>query len=173
MKSILRLTHAYHFAAQAHVHQRRKGELAEPYLNHLTEVADLVARATDGESDTIIAAILHDTVEDTNTTYEDLRAAFGQSVADLVMEVTDDKSLPSAKRKALQIEHAPHASHSARIIKLGDKTSNLRSLAASPPADWPRQRRDDYVTWARQVVDGCRDANPWLAAQFDAAAEAV
>ena len=174
MNDTITLARAYHFAAQKHVSQRRKGEAAEPYMNHLTEVAELVAEATGGEDiDVLIAAILHDTVEDTETTPEELGAVFGPRVAALVAEVTDDKSLPSAARKALQIEHAPHASPGAQIIKLADKTANLRSLAASPPPDWTKERVDDYVVWAGRVVDGCRHANAWLAAQFDAAAAAM
>jgi (p)ppGpp synthase/HD superfamily hydrolase len=167
------LTRAYNFAAQKHVDQRRKGAAAEPYMNHLTEVAELVAQATNGDLDVVIAAILHDTVEDTDTSIDELRTAFGPRIADLTAEVTDDKSLPKQVRKDLQVEHAPHASWGARVIKLADKTSNLRSLLASPPPDWPRARRDDYVDWARRVVAGCRDANAWLAEQFDEAAKAL
>jgi (p)ppGpp synthase/HD superfamily hydrolase len=173
LSPIIQLTEAYNFAARKHVDQRRKGEAGEPYVNHLAEVAELVARATNGEVDVVVAAVLHDTVEDTATSVEELRAAFGPRVAALVMEVTDDKSLPKETRKALQVEHAAHASWGAQVIKLADKTSNLRSLAASPPAGWSRERRDDYVAWARQVVEGCRGANAWLVEQFDAAARAV
>lgn len=173
MNPIVQLANAYHFAAQKHVDQRRKGVAAEPYLNHLTEVAQLAAQATEGELDIVIAAILHDTVEDVGVTLEELRAAFGPTVAGLVAEVTDDKSLSKQARKALQIEHAAHASRGAQVIKLADKTSNLRALAASPPANWSQARRDEYVAWAKQVVAGCRHADAWLAAQFDAAAAAV
>jgi (p)ppGpp synthase/HD superfamily hydrolase len=169
----IELARAYHFAAQKHVDQRRKGAAAEPYMNHLTEVAELVAQATNGDLDVVIAAILHDTVEDTDTTIDELRAAFGPRIAELAAEVTDDKSLPKQVRKDLQVEHAPHASWGAQIIKLADKSSNLRSLLASPPPDWSRARRDEYVDWARRVVDGCRDANVWLAEQFDEAAKAL
>ena len=138
---LLALARAYHFAAARHVNQRRKGEAAEPYMNHLTEVAELVAEATRGaDPEVIIAAVLHDTVEDTETTLEDVRAAFGERVAGLVAEVTDDKSLPKQTRKELQIEHAAHASRGAQIIKLADKTSNLRALASSPPKGWSDER---------------------------------
>jgi len=168
---ILTLARAYHFAAAAHVNQRRKGEAAEPYVNHLAEVAELVARATRGaEPEVVVAAVLHDTVEDTATTLADIEAAFGARVAGLVAEVTDDKSLPKQTRKDLQVAHAAHASRGAQIIKLADKTSNLRSMATSPPAGWSDARRLEYVDWARQVVDACRGADPWLAGQFDIAA---
>ncbi len=168
---IVRLARAYRFAAEAHEGQKRKGERGEPYVNHLIEVADLVADATDGaDIDLIIAALLHDTVEDTPVTPADLTREFGARVAGLVGEVTDDKSLPQAERKRLQVEHAPHLSHGAQIIKLADKTSNVRAIIASPPKDWSAQRRADYVDWARQVADICRPASPRLAALFDEAA---
>ena len=168
------LARAYHFAAVRHVDQRRKGEAAEPYMNHLTEVAELVARATRAaDPEIIIAAVLHDTVEDTPTTLVELKAEFGGGVAGLVAEVTDDKSLPKQMRKDLQVEHAAHASRGAQIIKPADKTSNLRSLAASPPAGWSDERRLEYVHWASQVVNACRSADTWLADQFDLAAGAV
>ena len=109
-------------------------------------------------------------MEDTGATLGELTAAFGPRVASLVAEVTDDKSLPKAERKRLQIEHAAHASTGAKMIKIADKTSNLRALAASPPAGWARERRDDYLNWASEVVARCRGANPWLETQFDAAA---
>jgi hypothetical protein len=174
MNETVKLVRAYHFAAQRHVDQRRKGEAAEPYLNHLTEVAELVARATDGdEAELIIAAVLHDVVEDTPTTIKEVADEFGEKVAGLVAEVTDDKALKKAERKRLQIEHAARASIGARVIKLADKTSNLRALASSPPADWPAERRAEYLAWSRRVVAGCRGANPWLEAQFDEAAQSA
>jgi (p)ppGpp synthase/HD superfamily hydrolase len=156
------------------VAQRRKGEAAEPMVNHLAEVADLVAQATNGSDvDLVAAAVLHDTVEDTDTTYEEIAARFGPRVAALVAEVTDDKSLPSQERKRLQVVNAAHASHGAKMIKLADKTSNLRALAVSPPRNWSDARRADYLDWSRRVVANCRGANRWLEDQFDAAAEAL
>ena len=168
LNPILKLAEAYHFAAAKHVAQRRKGEAEEPYVNHLTEVAELVARATRGEDvDVIVAAVLHDTVEDTETTFAEIADRFGPRVAGLVAEVTDDKTLPKAVRKRLQIEHAAHASPGAKLIKLADKTSNLRAMAFSPPKGWPPERRAEYLDWAAQVVAGCRGANAWLESQFD------
>ncbi len=143
-------------------------------MNHLTEVADLVARATRGDQiEVIVAAVLHDTVEDTDTTFQEIAERFGAPVAALVAEVTDDKTLTSPERKRLQVEHARHASLGAKIIKLADKTSNLRALAVSPPRGWSAKRRADYLDWARRVVDGCRGANPWLEERFDEAAAAL
>ncbi len=117
--------------------------------------------------------MLHDTVEDTETSLDELTRLFGARVAGLVAEVTDDKSLPKQTRKRLQVEHAPHASSGAKFIKLADKTSNLRALASSPPAGWSLERRAEYLAWAGAVVAGCRGANAWLEDQFDAAANAA
>lgn len=172
MNSVVNLARAYDFAAVRHEGQRRKGAAAEPYINHLTEVAALVAEATHGaDAELIIAAVLHDAVEDTDTTLQEVAAAFGARVAGLVGEVSDDKSLPKAERKRLQIEHAAHSSAGAKMIKIADKTSNLRALAASPPAGWAGDRRAEYLAWAGEVVAGCRGVNSWLEGQFDAAAE--
>jgi (p)ppGpp synthase/HD superfamily hydrolase len=168
------LGRAYHFAAVQHLNQRRKGELAEPYMNHLTEVADLVATATNGtDLELIIAAVLHDTVEDTTALPADIERLFGRRVAGIVAEVTDDKSIPKAERKRLQIEHAAHASDEARIVKMADKISNLRSLANSPPVDWDCTRRRQYVEWATQVVEHCKPANEILYAEFHMTAPKV
>jgi len=174
LNPVLKLADAYHFAAAKHVGQRRKGEAEEPYVNHLTEVADLVARASGGEDvEVIVAAVLHDAIEDTDTSFAEIADRFGARVAGLVAEVTDDKTLPKADRKRLQIEHAAHASPGAKIIKLADKTSNLRAMAFSPPKGWPASRRAEYLDWACRVVDGCRGTNTWLEGQFDAAASVL
>lgn len=167
-EAIVALASAYHFAASRHVDQRRKGEAGEPYMNHLTEVAELVAMATDGSDvAVIVAAVLHDAVEDTDATPEEIAALFGDDVARLVAEVTDDKALPKAERKELQITHARHASDRAKLIKMADKISNLNSLAASPPAGWSTARIAEYRAWAARVVEGCRCASDILAAEFD------
>ena len=159
---------AAHFAAQKHAGQRRKGAAEEPYINHLLEVAELVASAlAEPDTNLIIAALLHDTVEDAEVTKEELVERFGGDVADLVMEVTDDKSLPKAERKRLQIVHASQISGRAQVIKLADKISNLRSILASPPADWSVERKRDYFNWAKQVVNGLSAPNPMLKAEFE------
>lgn len=169
---VLLLARALDFAARKHVHQRRKGELAEPYVNHLSDVARLLAEATKGDDITlVIAGLLHDTIEDTGTTFGELAQEFGTEVAALVSEVTDDKSLPKAERKRLQVETAPHKSARARMIKLADKTSNLHSMIASPPKDWSSQRKRDYIDWAERVVAGCRGVNAPLEREFDRATQ--
>ena len=158
------------FAARRHVHQRRKGVAGEPYVNHLAEVATLLAEADGSDAVLVAAGFLHDTLEDTETTYDELAERFGKDIATLVGEVTDDKSLAKAERKRRQIEAAPHTSVRARLIKVADKTSNLRALAASPPAGWDIARIADYVDWAEKVVAGCRGLNAALEHAFDAAA---
>ncbi|HSM43294.1 MAG TPA: HD domain-containing protein [Afifellaceae bacterium] len=159
-------------AARWHVSQRRKGENAEPYINHLLHVAAMVTEATNGKDPELaIAALLHDAIEDQQISRDKIAEEFGDDVASLVAEVTDDKSLPKQERKELQVKHAPHKSDRAKIIKLADKTSNLLALADSPPADWSMDRRREYVVWARQVVDGLRGVCPPLEARFDAAAK--
>lgn len=155
------------FAAQAHRAQRDKGAAAGPYINHLIEVARLLADSG-APTIVIIAGLLHDTIEDTDVTQHQIAAAFGIEVAALVVEVTDDKSLPKTERKALQVAKAPHKSPGGKMIKLADKTSNLRRLLRSPP-DWPLARKQEYFAWAAAVVAGCRGVNPALEAAFDAA----
>jgi (p)ppGpp synthase/HD superfamily hydrolase len=137
-------------------------------------VACLVTTATEGrEPDVVIAALLHDAVEDQGIAIELIATAYGRKVADIVTEVTDDKSLPKAERKRLQVETAGHKSREARLIKLADKTSNVRAIANSPPPDWSVERRLDYIRWAREVVAPIRGTSPWLEQQFDAALKAA
>lgn len=172
MSDTLRLTKAYHLAAQWHAAQKRKGAAGEPYINHLTEVAELVALAG-GDTDVIIAAILHDAIEDVGVTREQIASHFGDRIADLVVEVTDDKSLPKQERKTLQVLHAPHKSPGAKLIKVADKTSNLRSMLTSPPSHWDLARRKTYLGWARDVVAALDERNVWLSGQFQQAAKAL
>lgn len=167
---LVKLSQAADYAARRHVAQRRKGERAEPYINHLTEVAAMLAEATGGaDPELVMAGLLHDTIEDTGTTRADLTEQFGADVAALVEEVTDDKSLPKDVRKRLQVEKTPGKSRRARLLKIADKTSNLRGLVASPPTGWTGQRLRDYVVWAEQVVRSCRGLNARLETQFDEA----
>jgi GTP diphosphokinase / guanosine-3',5'-bis(diphosphate) 3'-diphosphatase len=138
------------FAARKHRDQRRKGADASPYINHPIEVANILANeAAVTDPITLAAALLHDTVEDTSTTIEELRAQFGAEVALVVSELTDDKALAKAERKRLQIQHAAGVSNRAKLVKLADKICNLRDIAASPPTDWSLQRRREYFAWAK------------------------
>jgi GTP diphosphokinase / guanosine-3',5'-bis(diphosphate) 3'-diphosphatase len=167
-QAIVHLTRALEFAARKHRDQRRKGATAEPYINHLAEVARLVAEATAGQDPVVVtAALLHDTIEDTKTTAEELSREFGPQVAAIVEEVTDDKRLPKAERKRLQVENAPHKSPRAKLIKIADKISNLRAILASPPVDWDSARKREYFEWSVRVVAGCRGVSRALEAQFD------
>jgi guanosine-3',5'-bis(diphosphate) 3'-pyrophosphohydrolase len=158
---------AAHFAAEKHSGQRRKGAAAEPYINHLIEVAELVASVQPNDTNLVIAALLHDAIEDAGVSKEEMFQAFAKDVADLVMEVTDDKSLLKSERKRLQIVHAPELSVRAQVIKLADKISNLRAILNSPPVDWSVDRRREYFEWAKQVVDGLTEPNPTLKMEFD------
>lgn len=170
MRTPATLIDAVAFAAHKHRNQRRKDVDASPYINHpiaLTRVLLVEARVTDEK--TLLGAVLHDTLEDTETTFDDLRERFGRKVAELVAEVTDNKSLPKARRKALQIEHAPHLSQRAKLVKLADKICNLRDVAAHPPHDWPLARRRKYFDWAKAVIDGLRGADRRLESLFDTA----
>lgn len=167
---IIQISRALDFAARKHVSQRRKGVAQEPYINHLAEVALLLAEATDGKDTAlVIAGLLHDCIEDQEVKYEELVELFGKDVADLVQDVTDDKSLPKAERKRLQVDHSPHKSDRAKMLKIADKTANLRALAVSPPSNWDQARKREYFEWAKNVVAGCRDVNAFLEAQFDEA----
>jgi hypothetical protein len=170
MKGWIAVLRAADKAARWHVHQRRKGLAQEPYVNHLLEVASLVTEATGGtDPNLVIAALLHDAIEDQGVTSETIAREFGQRVAAIVMEVSDDKALPKEERKHKQVEHAPKKSKEAKLIKLADKTSNLRAIASSPAADWSVERRLEYIEWAKSVVAGLRGTSPWLERQFDEA----
>lgn len=159
---------AAQYAAERHAGQRRKGKAGEPYINHLLEVAQMVASAlAEPDANLVIAALLHDTVEDAGVTEDDLRERFGPDVASLVLEVTDDKSLPKAERKRLQVATAPHKSVRAQFIKIADKISNLRSILISPPEQWDAERKQQYFDWARDVVHGLSSPNPILLAEFE------
>ena len=172
MNGIKRIMHAAEFAAVKHSQQRRNGEKAEPYVNHLLEVASLVADATDGDPEAVIAALLHDVVEDQEVTNAEVAERFGASVASIVAEVTDDKSLAKDERKRRQVASAPHKSEAASILKLADKTANLRAIANSPPP-WPAERKQDYVAWAKSVVSGLPVKPADLLAKFEAAARSA
>jgi (p)ppGpp synthase/HD superfamily hydrolase len=161
-------------AARWHSNQRRKGIAQEPYINHLLEVASLVAEATGGtDPNVVIAALLHDAIEDQGVTSGVLASEFGQHVADVVMDVSDDKTLPKDERKRKQVVNAGKKSYDAKLVKLADKTSNLRAIASSPAADWSVERRLEYIEWAKAVVAGLRGTSPLLERQFNEAAAAA
>ena len=167
-EDISRLVKAFKFAAHKHQHQRRKNETAVPYVNHLISVADILCEIGDvRDIDIIVAGILHDTIEDTDTSPKELEAEFGPRVLSIIEEVTDDKDLPKQVRKRLQIERAGQASIEARHVKLADKICNVQDLIESPPAEWPLERQIQYVDWAESVINGLRGSNERLERYFD------
>ena len=156
------------FAAHKHRDQRRKGADASPYINHPIGLADVLcneARVSDPV--TICAALLHDTVEDTETTPDELEREFGTEIRSVVMEVTDDKRLSKTERKRSQIDKAGSLSERARLVKLADKICNLQDLLSHPPVDWSLERQQAYFDWAKAVIDGLRGTDPRLEAVFD------
>lgn len=165
-----RLLSAIAFAAHKHRDQRRKDAVASPYINHPIALANVLANEAGVDDERIlIAAVLHDTVEDTETTEQELVREFGKEISDIVLEVTDDQSLSKDERKRLQVEHAGTISRRAKIVKLADKICNLRDVAYSPPAGWSIERKQEYFDWARAVVDGLRGVHPALEHIFDEA----
>ena len=164
------LIEALAFAAHKHRDQRRKNVAASPYINHPIALAHVLVNEGNIEEPRVLcAAILHDTVEDTETSPAEIADRFGTEIASIVGEVTDDKSLPKTRRKALQVEHAPHLSHAAKLVKLADKICNVRDVADDPPANWPIERRIEYFEWCKRVIDGLRGTHPVLERTFDEA----
>ncbi len=162
------LRRATGFAAWKHDGQLRKGEGKTPYIHHPIEVTAILAEVGEvTDLDVLQAAVLHDTIEDTKTTAEELEALFTARIRGLVLEVSDDKSLDKLERKALQIKHAPHLSGEAKTIKLADKISNVTDVAFATPIDWPAERQLEYFDWATRVVAGLRGCNAALEAWFD------
>src|ERR1700751_2868429 len=154
---------AAELAARRHSGMARKGRGIEPYINHLAEVANLLAAATDGaDAELVAAGWLHDSIEDTETTREELAQKFSERVASLVVECTDDMSLPKVERRRLQLVNASHRSPGAKLIKIADKISNIGARILPDPSAEERADLVDYTDWAEQVVAGCRGGNAWL-----------
>ncbi|KAL5469403.1 hypothetical protein EMCRGX_G030655 [Ephydatia muelleri] len=160
MSELGQLLEAVHFAAAKHKNQRRKNAESTPYINHPISVAHVLWKEG-GVTDlaTLQTAVLHDTVEDTDTTPEEIGRHFGSEVKDLVAEVTDDKSLSKLERKRLQIEHAAHTSGKAKLVKLADKLDNLRDLTQATPVGWSEQRVQEYFEWSAKVTKGLMGTN--------------
>jgi guanosine-3',5'-bis(diphosphate) 3'-pyrophosphohydrolase len=162
------ISEAAELAARRHNGMARKGRGSEPYINHLAEVANLLAAAMDGaDAELVAAGWLHDTIEDTGTTREELAEKLSERIAALVVECTDDMSLPNSERRRLQVVNAPHKSPGAKMIKIADKISNIGARIHSDPSTEERGDLADYTAWAEQVVAGCRGVNAWLDAKFD------
>lgn len=155
-----RLLQAMKFAAEKHANQRRKNPDATPYINHPIEVAEILASVGGIEDEEVLAAaVLHDTVEDTSTTFGEIEGLFGSRIARIVKECTDDRSLEKAERKRLQIVHAPGKSPEAKCVKIADKTCNLASVLADPPKGWSVERQREYFGWAEKVIEGLLGVN--------------
>lgn len=159
---------ALDFAARKHKNQRRKGCDAVPYINHPIDLVTLLWQKGGVRDEAVIAAaLLHDTVEDTDTSFEELEQEFGSEIRDLVAEVTDDKTLAKAERKQQQIDHAPHLTPKARLVKLADKIANLTDMLVAPPDNWSNRRKYEYVQWGKRVIDPIRGTHPELELIFD------
>jgi (p)ppGpp synthase/HD superfamily hydrolase len=167
-ETVKKYTKCMNFAALKHSTQRRKDSTATPYINHPIGVANILANEGDViDLDVLMAALLHDTVEDTECSFEEIEEHFGESIRKIVEEVTDDKSLPKMERKRLQIEHAKTSSPKAKQVKLADKLYNLRDLQRETPVGWTKERADEYFKWAKLVVDNMRGTNPKLESKLD------
>jgi GTP diphosphokinase / guanosine-3',5'-bis(diphosphate) 3'-diphosphatase len=156
------------FAAEKHRNQRRKDEEASPYINHPIQLAYILVQAGIEDPVALAAALLHDTIEDTNTTRDEIEVVFGYEVADIVAECSDDKRLSKLERKQAQVDHAAKLSHKARLVKLADKIDNVNDINGAPPAGWSVERKREYFDWAKRVVDQMRGTHAGLEAQFDA-----
>ena len=173
-----KLVRALHYATEQHRNQRRKDEAASPYINHPISLLHILnVEAGIEDNNVLIAALLHDVIEDCSGPHqmhielrrEEIREQFGDTVLNFVEAVTDDKGLPKAERKQAQVDHAAHIPHGAKLVKIADKTANLRDIANHPPANWSPERKTEYFAWAKQVVDVVRGSHARLEALFDQA----
>ncbi|XP_012147607.2 metazoan SpoT homolog-1 [Megachile rotundata] len=156
------------FAAIKHKYEKRKDAEETPYINHPIGVANiLIQEGQIYDPVVIVSALLHDTVEDTDTTLAEIEGQFGTEVCNIVKEVTDDKSLPKQERKRLQIENSPKLSYKAKLVKLADKLYNLRDLEQNTPVGWTPERVKEYFKWSKAVIDGCRRTNLNLETELD------
>ena len=156
------------FAAEKHRNQRRKDVEASPYINHPIQLAYILVQAEIEDPVVLAAALLHDTIEDTNTTHDEIEIVFGHEIANIVEECSDDKSLGKLERKQAQIDHAARISHKAKLVKIADKIANVSDIVGAPPAGWSVERKREYFDWAKKVVDQMRGTNKVLEARFDA-----
>jgi guanosine-3',5'-bis(diphosphate) 3'-pyrophosphohydrolase len=155
------------FSAEKHTKQRRKDIDKTPYINHPISLANILAQRWVIDENVLCAAILHDTIEDTETTVEELQEHFGEKITSIVLEVTDDKSLEKSVRKQKQVEHAASISHEAKLVKLADKIANITDIINTPPVDWSSDRKKEYFDWAKAVVDNLRGSHQGLEKDFD------
>ena len=166
-KVIPLLFKALAFSAKKHTKQRRKDLDQSPYINHPIALANILSKRGIVDENVLCAAILHDTIEDTETTEKELVEEFGKKITSIVLEVTDDKNLEKSVRKQKQIEHAATISHEAKLVKLADKIANLTDILDSPPSDWSMERKNEYFQWAKAVVNNLRGTHSGLEKDFD------
>jgi len=155
------------FSAEKHRTQKRKDIDKSPYINHPIALANILAQRWVIDENVLCAAILHDTIEDTKTTADELRKHFGEKITSIVLEVSDDKSLEKEVRKQLQIDHAASLSKEAKLVKLADKIANITDIINTPPAKWTKERKQEYFAWAKAVVDNLRGVHQGLEGEFD------
>ena len=156
------------FAAEKHRNGRRKDVEASPYINHPIQLAYILVQADIEDPIVLAAALLHDTIEDTNTTHDEIEIVFGHEVANIVVECSDDKTLDKLERKQAQVDRASKISARAKLVKLADKIANVSDIDGAPPAGWSLERKREYFDWAKRVVDQMRGVHPKLEARFDA-----
>jgi len=167
MSASIAIIKAANFAAIKHKTQKRKDPEGTPYINHPIGVAQLLAEGGVTDPNVLIGGLLHDTVEDTETTLQEIQDEFGAKVRSIVDEVSDDKDKDKAERKRLQIVHSPHISTEAKLVKLADKLYNLRDLERATPEGWSKERKQEYFVWSSKVMHGCRGVNPYLEDALD------
>ena len=155
------------FSAKKHSNQKRKDIEESPYINHPIALANILAQRWVIDENVLCAAILHDTLEDTETTLDELRENFGEKITSIVLEVSDDKSLDKKVRKQLQIDHAASLSREAKLVKLADKIANITDIINTPPVDWSKARKQEYFARAKAVVDNLRGVHQGLEGEFD------
>ncbi|NOQ24273.1 MAG: HD domain-containing protein [Bacteroidales bacterium] len=165
---------AVSFAAERHKNQARKGLGKIPYINHPIQVAKLLSDFGEENDELIISALLHDVIEDTTKDEKEIKELsniilnkFGEIVLLIVLEVSDNKSLPVEERKRLQIVHTPTLSDSAKKLKIADKICNILDIKNDPPVNWTVERKLKYLDWSKQVVSGAKGLNEKLDQHFD------
>jgi GTP diphosphokinase / guanosine-3',5'-bis(diphosphate) 3'-diphosphatase len=156
------------FAAEKHRNGRRKDAEASPYINHPIQLAYILVQADIEDPVVLASALLHDTIEDTNTTHDEIEIVFGHEIANIVVECSDDKSLTKLERKQAQIDKAAKISQKAKLVKIADKIANVSDIDGAPPAGWSLERKREYYDWAKRVVDRMRGVHAKLEARFDA-----
>ena len=157
---------ATQFAALKHCDQRRK-DGKTPYIIHPISVAMILAEIGSIEDPEILsAALLHDTLEDTDTSAHELDKNFGSRVRIIVEELTDNDMLTFSQSKQMQIENAPYLSKNATLVRIADKISNVSDVIENPPPEWNQKRCNKYVDWAEAVMNNCQKVNQDLENHF-------